>query len=159
MDFIKVARHWQELLLMEMVVYGISTNQIKEKSGFAHAVFNHFCDGIAQPIKIIQLKNTIKHILKERDLQNCQSIGKQSVTYPQAAAFLEDIKRMELYMPWGDEEDFIQAAGHLDQGNKIQKAIADMKELMEQEGIPPIETNVGKREAQRRIDQLTHPAE
>ena len=157
-DFIKVARCRQELLLMEMKVLGISSKQIEAECGMSPKVFKNFIDGIAQPIKLILLKDTIKHILKERDIRNCQNIGKQSVTYPRTEAFLEDIERMELYMPLEYEEAFIRAAGHLDQGNHIESIIADMKDLMKREGIPPIETNVGKREAKRRIDLLTHHA-
>lgn len=156
MHFIKVARQWQLFYLSEMEYHNISETKIKTESGMSDDVLKKFYTGIVQPIKIMQMKNGIKHILKERDLKECQHMGKKSISYPKTEAFLDDIKRMELYMPWDIEEEFIKAASSLDQGNHIKSMIEGMNDLMKQMNFPPFQRKVGKNLAKKTIDQLTH---
>ena len=156
MDFIKVARQWQLLFLMEMDFYDISANKIEAECNMSKSVFKHFCTQIAEPLKIIQLKNGIIHILRERDLRECQQMEKEIISYPKTDAFLDNIKRMELYLPFDIEEDFIKAAGTLDKSHQCSKAIKKMKNLMKEMKIPPIQRRVGKIAAKKIIDELTH---
>ena len=154
-NYIKVARKWQELLIREMEIHDISRNRILQESGMAKSVYENFYKAIARPIKIIQLKNTIKHILKQKDLKECENVGKSKCRFPRTEMFLNDIKLMDLNMPLAEEEDFIKATSSLDRHNNFRKEISDMKDFIKEEGIPPFAEKVGKHNAKEIIRKLT----
>ena len=154
-NYIKVARKWQELLIREMEIYDISGTRVQQESGMSKSVYENFYNAIARPIKIIQLKNTIKHILKQKDLRECENVGKSRCCFPKTESFLNDIKLMDLNMPLGEEEDFIKASSSLDLHNNFRKEISIMEAILKEEGIPPFDEKVGKHKAKEIIRKLT----
>ena len=143
------------MLIREMEIYDISGTRVQQDGGMSKSVYENFYKAIARPIKIIQLKNTIKHILKQKDLKECENVGKSRCRFPKTESFLNDIKLMDLNMPQVEEEDFIKASSSLDLHNKFRKEITAMKAVLKEEGIPPIDEKVGKHNAKEIIRKLT----
>lgn len=145
-NYIKIVRLWQELFLMEIKFYNISENKIRNANGFGHRLYKKYSVGVASYEDLGRLKNHIIVELTHKDEDLASSC---------LDSFLEDCKHLTISINVSDRMDLEDDYRVFYQNNQMKTALKAMQQLALGENLPPIDTNISRNQAYKRILKLT----